>query len=284
MASTQAEPEAPRNGPESKDADGSLPNANGVDSQQGGRGDVESGVGGANSNGPLPPQQISSHNNGAHDSLSDSNNKLAASYYKPPVAVSGYESVPQPYDNTQPQQPSYGYPQHGYGGIPHPVQHPQQPDHMQGSYPGYPHPNQYPIRNVTAPIASKPSAYMNSLQQPRSGGPVGISYPMHGGQYPPPPSRYPTPTLNQLLQPQPGTGAPVQRYPYGEYPPQQQQPTSQQQQQPTSQASGWPMQQPPRSYTPGVGFKPPGNTLQVTSVTYIVYCNLIYNERGILEI
>merc|ERR1712071_493828 len=59
------------------------------------------------------------------------------------------------------------------------------------------------------------------------------------------PSRYPTPTLNQLLQP--GSGGLVQRYPYSDYP---------RQQPPTTQGAGW-----PRNFNPA-GFKPPTNTTQ----------------------
>jgi hypothetical protein len=92
-------------------------------------------------------------------------------------------------------------------------------------------------------------------------GPVPSYPPVHhgsgaaGGQgYPP--SRYSTPTLNQLLQP--GTGVPVQRYSYGDYPQQQPPPSN------SHPAAGWPMQQQqsqqPRNFAPG--FKPPPNSMQ----------------------
>lgn len=149
--------------------------------------------------------------------------------------------------------------------------------HQQGSYP-YP---QYPggggvggggnlVRSVSSPVATKPVAYMNSMPRPgagsvpsyppvhqqHSGGPASATAGGNGGAGqgypPPPPSRYPTPTLNQLLQP--GAGVPVQRYPYGDYPQQQQQ------QAPNSHVAGWPMQQQPRNFSPG--FKPPPNAMQ----------------------
>lgn len=239
MASTQAEPEVPRNGPDGKDVDGPVANSNGVDSQTG-RAEVETN----STNGP-PPQQIGSHNNGAHDGINETN-KLTSSGYGFAKPTASFEQA-TPYESTQ--QPPYGYSQHGYSGISH--HHPQHPqaDHIQANYPGYPHSNQYPsgqgnsmIRSATTPIASKPAAYMNSLQ-PRPGGPV-PGYPVHGGQYPSP-SRYPTPTLNQLLQPQPGPGASTQQYPYGEY-----------LQQPSTQTGVWPGQQQQRTFTPGAGFKP----------------------------
>jgi hypothetical protein len=101
---------------------------------------------------------------------------------------------------------------------------------------------------------------MNSMPRPGVG-PVPSYPPVHhgsgaaGGQgYPP--SRYSTPTLNQLLQP--GTGVPVQRYSYGDYPQQQPPPPN------SHPAAGWPMQQQqpqqPRNFAPG--FKPPPNSMQ----------------------
>ena len=216
MASTQTEAEVPRNGPEIKELDG--PSTNGVDGQT----DMDTST----TNGP---NSTTTGNNGSHD-MSNPNN---LGYYKTPP--SGYDPSAS-YENSQ---SGFGYPPHRY---------PHHQSDMQGSYPFSQYPGgQNVVRSVSTPVATKPAAYMNSM--PRTGGP-GLGYPVHGGQgYPP--SRYPTPTLNQLLQP--GSGPPVQRYPYGDY---------SQQQPPTSQAAGWPMQQ-PRNYNPGVGFKPPANSAQV---------------------
>lgn len=234
MASAQTEAEAPRNGPEMKEVDG--PNTNGVDAQR----EMEAN----SSNGPTSTP-IS--NNGSHD-MTDNKLQSSGGYYKPPV---GYPVDPPAagYENAQ---SGFGYPPHGY------IHQQQQSDlqQQQGSYPYPQYPSSNMVRNVSSPVATKPVAYMNSMPRPGSG-PV-PSYPHHGGAaasagqgYPP--SRYPTPTLNQLLQP--ASGTPVQRYPYGDYPQQQPPP-------PNSHVSSWPMQQPqqPRSFAPG--FKPPPSSMQ----------------------
>ena len=234
MASTQAEAEAPRNGPEMKDLDG--PNTNGVDAQ------METN----SSNGPTSTP-IS--NNGSHD-MNDSS-KLQSSYYKPPVGYPGDGSPAAGYENAQ---SGFGYPPHSY------IHQQQQQSELQqqGSYPYSQYPGSNLVRSVSSPVANKPGAYMNSMPRP-VGGPVPSYPPVHhsgapGGGQGYPPSRYPTPTLNQLLQP--GT---VQRYPYGDYPQQQQQ----QPPPPPNSHAGWPMQQtqqPPRNFAPG--FKPPPNSMQ----------------------
>ena len=224
MASTQAEAEVARNGPgEIKEVEG--PNTNGVDAQT----DMDTGT--ANTNGP---NSTSAGNNGSLE-LNDGN-KLG--YYKPPPP-SGYDPSTG-YENSQP----------GFGGYPpQRYSHHQTPE-MQGSYP-YSHfpASQNVIRSVSAPVASKPAAYLNSM--PRPGGPVPPNYPVHPGGQGYPPSRYPTPTLNQLLQP--GSGGLVQRYPYSDYP---------RQQPPTTQGAGW-----PRNFNPA-GFKPPTNTTQANIYYY----------------
>lgn len=225
MATTQAEvADTPnKNGPEVKDLDGQPPSTNGVESQP--------EVGGPATNGPS-----SVPNNGAHD-MNDS--KLQGGYYKPPAPS------PYPSDGMVPGyehgQPGYGY---GYN-----MQHQNSYPYPQQQYPGSDNANRHP------------GPYMNSM--PRTPGvapppsPQNYQQPPHQG-YSMPQPRYPTPTLNQLLQP--GTGAPVQRYPYGEYP-----------QQPNSQAAGWPVQQQPqhpqqqhpvRNYAPSPGFKSPPNSMQ----------------------
>lgn len=243
MASTQAEAEAPRNGPEMKDLDG--PNTNGVDAQR----EMENN----SSNGP---SSTPISNNGSHDMNDSSKLQSSGGYYKPPV---GYpvDSPAAGYENAQ---SGFGYPPHGY------IHQQQQGDLQQQQQGSYPYP-QYPggnlVRSVSSPVATKPVAYMNSMPRP-GGGPVPSYPPVHHGGAPGggqgyPPSRYPTPTLNQLLQP--GTGGPVQRYPYVDYPQQQQQ------QPPPPNSHGWPMQQQqPRNFAPG--FKPPPNSMQ-QQVTYI---------------
>lgn len=238
MASTQAEVEAPRNGPEMKDLDG--PNTNGVDAQR----EMETN----SSNGPTSTPVS---NNGSHDMNESSKLQSGGGYYKPPV---GYpvDSPAAGYENAQ---SGFGYPPHSYI-----HQQQQQGDlQQQGSYPYPQYPGSNLVRNVSSPVlATKPVAYMNSMPRPGVG-PVPSYPPVHhgsgaaGGQgYPP--SRYSTPTLNQLLQP--GTGGPVQRYSYGDYPQQQPPPP------PNSHpAAGWPMQQQqPRNFAPG--FKPPPNSMQ----------------------
>lgn len=247
MASTQAEAEASRNGPDTKEIDG--PNTNGVEAQR----DTEVN----STNGPAAPPLA---NNGPHDAVDSNKMQSASPYYKPPPAPgAGY----QPAGAYESSQAGYGYP--------HSYMH-QQPSDLQHQQPGsYPY-SQYPggnMRNM-APVASKPSAYM-----PRNpAAPVSGYPPAHmpggasaGGQgYPP--SRYPTPTLTQLLQP--GSGAPVQRYPYGDYPQQAQQPPG------NSHVQNWSMQQQLRNYTPTPGFKPPPNAMQQVNHLYhtlILTCN-----------
>ena len=246
MATTQTESEqTPRNGPEVKDLE--TPTTNGIISSR-----ENDTTNNSTSNGPSPAP-IS--NNGSHE-MNDGG-KLQGGYYKspqPPPPTMGYPGADAPpavgYDSNV--QPNYGYPPHGY------TQHQQQPQHqlqqqgdVQNNYPYSQYPGNHAVHNVSSPVASKPMAYMNSM--PRTGsGPV-LSYPpAHAGQgYPP--SRYPTPTLNQLLQP--GSGPPVQhRYPYGDYSQQQQHP-------PNTQTANWPMQQ-PRNYSPAPGFKSPPNSMQ----------------------
>ena len=250
MASTQAEAEVARNGPEIKE-DGA--NTNGVDAQT----DMDTG----STNGPP-----ASSNNGSLE-LNDAGNK--GGYYKAPAPL-GYEAGSAGYDNLQPE---FGYPAQRYG-------HHQA--EMQASYP-YSHfpASQNAIRSASAPVATKPAAYMNSM--PRTGGPV-PNYPGgHAGQGYPAPSRYHTPTLNQLLQP--GSGGLVQRYPaFGDYPRQQPPPTTQ------AAAAGW-----PRNYNPA-GFKPPANATQAI-ITHILidlsyhifilqihqhYCSLLWTHLIIL--
>lgn len=230
MASTQAEAEPPsKNGPEIKDLDGQPPATNGVDSQS-----EAPNLGTTNGPSMVP-------NNGAHD-VNDT--KLQVNYYKPPPPPLAYPSSDGMTPGYENAQPAYSYPPHGYD-----------MQQQQNSYP-YPHhgqQHQYPGSNNTL---RNPGPYMNSMP-PRGGGPPQPppqSYQPHQAYMPP--SRYPTPTLNQLLQP--GTGAPVQRYPYGDYPPPPPQPPSSQ------QAPGWPMQpqQQPRHYAPSPGFKSPPNSMQ----------------------
>ena len=231
MASTQAETKAvpSKNGPEIKDQTDGQPSpitTNGVDSQ------VEEG---ATTNGP---GHLNAPNNGAHE-VNDV--KLQGNYYKPlpPSTYPPSDGVAPGYENNQ---SAYGYLPHSYDG-----QHNSYP-YQQQQFTG----SNNSIRN-TGP-------YMNSM--PRAGAPPPPqspqSYPSHQGYMPP--SRYPTTTLNQLLQP--GSGAPVQRYPYGDYPPP---PNSQ-------QAAGWPMQQPqqPRSYAPSPGFKSPPNSMQPQVTYYLI--------------
>ena len=175
--------------------------------------------------------------------------KLQSSYYKPPVGYPGDGSPAAGYENAQ---SGFGYPPHSY------IHQQQQQSELQqqGSYPYSQYPGSNLVRSVSSPVANKPGAYMNSMPRP-VGGPVPSYPPVHhsgapGGGQGYPPSRYPTPTLNQLLQP--GT---VQRYPYGDYPQQQQPPP------PPNSHAGWPMQQtqqPPRNFAPG--FKPPPNSMQ----------------------
>ena len=240
MASTQAEVEAPRNGPEMKDLDG--PNTNGVDAQR----EMETN----SSNGPTSTPVS---NNGSHDMNESSKLQSSGGYYKPPV---GYpvDSPAAGYENAQ---SGFGYPPHSY------IHQQQQQGELQqqGSYPYPQYPGSNLVRNVSSPVlATKPVAYMNSMPRPGVG-PLPSYPPVHhgsgaaGGQgYPP--SRYSTPTLNQLLQP--GTGVPVQRYSYGDYPQQQPPPPN------SHPAAGWPMQQQqpqqPRNFAPG--FKPPPNSMQ----------------------
>lgn len=230
MASTQAEAEAPRNGPDMKDLDG--PNTNGVDAQR----EMET----SSSNGPTSTP-IS--NNGSHEMNDSSKLQPSVGYYKPPV---GYpvDSPAASYENAQ---SGFGYPPHNY------IHHQQGDLQQQGSYPYAQYPGGNLVRSVSSPVATKPVAYMNSMPRPGSGPSVQSYPPVHhtgGGGQGYPPSRYPTPTLNQLLQP--GTGVPVQRYPYGDYPQQQPPP-------PNSHGAGWPMQQ-PRNFAPG--FKPLPSSMQ----------------------
>lgn len=241
MASTQAEVEPPRNGPEMKDLDG--PTTNGVDAQR----EMETN----SSNGPTSTPVS---NNGSHDMNESSKLQSSGGYYKPPV---GYpvDSPSAGYENAQ---SGFGYPPHSYV-----HQQQQQGDlQQQGSYPYSQYPGSNLVRNVSTPVlATKPVAYMNSMPRP-GGGPVQSYPPVHhgGGAQGYPPSRYATPTLNQLLQP--GTGVPVQRYPYGDYPQQQPPPPN------SHPASGWPMQQPqqPRNFAPG--FKPPPNSMQQVKIEH----------------
>lgn len=227
MASTQAEAEASRNGPEAKDIDG--PNTNGVETQR----DMDS----TSTNGPAAPPLS---NNGPHD-VADKMQSANPYYKQPPTSAVGYPP-PAGYESNQ-----YGYP--------HSYMH-QQSGELQHQQPGsYPY-SQYPGGNVRnmAPVASKPTSYM-----PRNPAAPVSGYPPAGQGYPP--SRYPTPTLNQLLQP--GSGPQVQRYPYGDYPQQTQQPPA------NSHVPNWNMQQPPRGYAPSPGFKPPPNAM--TQVLHLYY-------------
>ena len=237
MASTQAEAEVARNGPEIKE-DGA--NTNGVDAQT----DMDTG----STNGPA-----AGSNNGSLE-LNDAGSK--GGYYKAPPP-SGYDASSAGYDNPQSE---FSYPAQRYGH--------HQPD-MPSSYPYSHFPgSQNVIRSVTAPVATKPAAYMNSM--PRTGGPV-PNYPGgHPGQGYPTPSRYHTPTLNQLLQP--GSAGLVQRYPaFGDYPRQQPPPTTQAAAA-AAAAAGW-----PRNYNPA-GFKPPANATQanITIIAFIDQSRLLH--------
>ena len=277
MATTKTEAEAtPRNGPEIKDVE--VSNTNGVD------GSRENEMSNSTSNGP---SSAPVSNNGSHET-NDGGKLQQGGYYKPPPPPPsmGYPGADAPsaatavgYDGNI-HQPAYGYPPHGY--MQHqqqPHHQPQQPGDVQNNYPYPQYPGSHQVRNVSSPVASKPMAYMNSM--PRTGsGPV-LSYPPaqpHAGQgYSP--SRYPTPTLNQLLQPQPGTTTPVHRYPYGDY--SQQQP--QQQHPPNMQTGNWPMQQQQqsRNYSPSPGFKSPPNSMQQVWTTFFM-SDLIYQSTYII--
>ena len=227
-----------RNGPadSSKDEDPGSATANGMDSQQQQQ-QQQKEPPEPSANGP------SAAGNGNHSDPVAPEPKLA-SYYSGKPGVQAYEPVAGGF--TDNLQPGFGYP-HGYG------------FGSESGYPGYPQYSQAAMMRgpVAAPVATKPASYMN-IQQQQHRPPVGLSYPatMHGGQYPPA-SRYPTPTLNQLLQP---GGPPIHRYPYGEYHhhhPHQQQQQQHHQHHNSSQPPAWSVQHQLRSYSPAAAaFKP----------------------------